>query len=287
VVIAMKRTGGAPLYAYGVKLGAKELMRRKFNWALRHLLIPVPYWRSLEFQLVRDAGEFTPTDRILDIGSPKLLAAYLAKAVGADVYATDIEDYFVPEYSSVREMEHLSAERFHVQVEDGRRLSFPDASFDKVFSVSVMEHIPDDGDAACAREMARVLAPGGRCLITVPFSPESQTIYRKADQFYWARSSVEGSDGKVFFQRRYSEDDLHSRIIGPSGLRLHTLSYVGERVLTASKKELFEYIPFSAGIVIGHLQPLLARLLQTRPVDRWQDIKKPLCAFMVLEKPAL
>jgi SAM-dependent methyltransferase len=281
----MGKSGEAMLYAYGVKIGAKELVRGKFNWALRHLLMPVPYWRSLEFRLVRSAGEFKSTDRILDIGSPKLLAIYLAKTLGADVFATDIEDYFIREYSLVRALERLSPERFHVQVEDGRTLSFPDASFDKVFSISVMEHIPEDGDTACAREMARVLAPGGRCLITVPFSPASRTIYRKADQFYWAGSSVEQGDGMVFFQRRYSGRDLHDRIIGPSGLRLRRLCYVGERVLTSSPKEVFEHIPFYAGVLLGPLQPLLARLLQTRPVDRWQDVKKPLCAFVVLEKP--
>ncbi|HEY7832803.1 MAG TPA: methyltransferase domain-containing protein, partial [Ktedonobacterales bacterium] len=243
-------TREAGMYAYAIKLGMRELVRGKFNWALRHLLLPVPYWRSLEFRLVRGAAAFTSRDRILDIGSPKLLAIYLAKALGADVYATDIEDYFVREYTTLRDLEHLSPERFHVQVEDGRALSFADNSFDKVFSISVMEHIPDNGDAACAREMARVLAPGGRCLITVPFSPTSRTIYRKAKQFYWAGSSVEqeGSqdanqgegqgEGMAFFQRRYSEQDLRERIIGPSGLRLRALRFVGERVWQNSPKEV-------------------------------------------------
>lgn len=277
--------GEAGLWAYGLKVGAREVLHRQFNWGLRHLLIPVPYWRSLEYRLVRSEGAFKSTDRILDIGSPKLLSIYLAKALGAEVYSTDIEDYFVREYTALRDWEHIAPQHFRVQVEDGRALSFPDASFDKVFSVSVMEHIPDNGDADCAREMARVLAPGGRCLITVPFSPTSRTIYRKANQFYWSNPSADQSADMVFFQRRYSEEDLRTRIIEPSGLRLRALRYVGERVLTRSPKEIFEHIPFSAGIPIGLIMPLLARLLQTTPVDRWQDIKKPLCAFIVLEKP--
>jgi hypothetical protein len=135
----------------------------------------------------------------------------------------------------------------------------------------------------------------------VPFSPTSRTIYRKAKQFYWAGSSVEQEggqeasqgesqgegqgEGMAFFQRRYSEQDLRERIIGPSGLRLRALRFVGERVWQNSPKEVFEHIPFAAGVAFGPLQPLLARLLQTAPVNRWQTIKKPLCAFIVLEKP--
>lgn len=50
----------------------------------------------------------------------------------------------------------------------GDRLPFDDASFQTVLSNQVLEHVPDP--AHLCREMARVLAPGGRLLVTVPFS---------------------------------------------------------------------------------------------------------------------
>jgi SAM-dependent methyltransferase len=52
-------------------------------------------------------------------------------------------------------------------VADARRLPFLDASFDMVFSQSVLEHVPDP--FACATEMQRVLKPGGSLYADVPF----------------------------------------------------------------------------------------------------------------------
>jgi len=50
------------------------------------------------------------------------------------------------------------------------RLACPDASFDCVVSLSVIGHVPDA--ARGLREMYRVVAPGGRMLVTTDCSPE-------------------------------------------------------------------------------------------------------------------
>jgi hypothetical protein len=52
-------------------------------------------------------------------------------------------------------------------------LPFADASFDWVMANHVLEHIP--GDAAAIAELARVLRPGGRAIIMVPFDPKGPT----------------------------------------------------------------------------------------------------------------
>ena len=267
------------LHAYGLKLGVKLLLRGKWRRSLHYLVIPVNYWRALEFRLVWNEVGFHVGDRVLDIGSPKLLSLYVARKTGAEVFATDIEDYFVDEYRLLRQMEGVPAERFHIQVEDGRRLSFPNGCFSKVYSISVLEHIPDVGDTACAREMARVLAEGGRCAITVPFSPDSLVEHRR-DDFYWAQSSVGVEDGEFFFQRKYSEEDLFTRLINPSGLRLRKLGFIGERVTVGPGRELMDLLP----PVTGPIQPLLSRLFLSKPVESWKELKKPLCALIVLEK---
>lgn len=54
---------------------------------------------------------------------------------------------------------------------DALHLPFADATFDKVICSEMLEHVPDDG--ACAREIVRVLKPGGRLALSVPrYLPE-------------------------------------------------------------------------------------------------------------------
>ncbi|MEK7214034.1 MAG: class I SAM-dependent methyltransferase, partial [Chloroflexota bacterium] len=49
---------------------------------------------------------------------------------------------------------------------DGRFAPFPDASFDTVLALDVLEHVEDD--AALVRELLRVTKPGGTVWISVP-----------------------------------------------------------------------------------------------------------------------
>lgn len=61
---------------------------------------------------------------------------------------------------------------------DAMRMPFGTGTFAAVLAISVVEHIgighygdplAETGDLAVIREIARVLAPGGRAMITVPF----------------------------------------------------------------------------------------------------------------------
>lgn len=53
-------------------------------------------------------------------------------------------------------------------VADAQRLPFDDGTFDLVVTVDVIEHVPDS--RAMAHEVARVLKPGGRALLTCPIT---------------------------------------------------------------------------------------------------------------------
>ncbi len=275
----MTRLNEAVLYAYGLRAGLRLFADTRFKRGLRYLVMPVPYWRSLEYRLVWNEADFQSEDRILDIGSPKLLSLYLAEKTGAEVFATDIEDYFLDEYGFLRDARKISPQTLHLEVEDGRRLSFPDNSFTKVYSISVIEHIPEEGDMECLREIGRVLRPGGQCLITVPYWPTSKEEYRPPN-FYWAGASTSTPDGQVFYQRRYSEEDLYARLIKPSGLAVRKIAYVGEHVLAHSRREFCEFLIAPT----GPIHPLLSRLVHTRPVTSPTQVKKPLCAFIALTK---
>lgn len=77
-----------------------------------------------------------------------------------------------------------------VQQSSLESLPFADNSFDAAVSGEVLEHVEDDGTAA--RELGRVLRPGGVCLVTVPADPE---LWSEEDE--WAGH-----------HRRYREEQL-------------------------------------------------------------------------------
>jgi len=54
------------------------------------------------------------------------------------------------------------------EVADGSAIPFPDSSFDAVTCIQVFEHMTEEAIAAALREIARVLRPGGKLIVSVP-----------------------------------------------------------------------------------------------------------------------
>ncbi len=61
------------------------------------------------------------------------------------------------------------------------KLSFPDGHFDRVFCLSVIEHIPQEAWPGCLNEMERVLRPGGLLVITEDMTSQEADaqVYRR------------------------------------------------------------------------------------------------------------
>lgn len=265
------------LYLYSLQLGLKLLQHGRLKQALRHLARPVNYWRSVEYRLVWEAAGFDRDQYVLDIGSPKLLSLYLADRVGAHVVATDIHDYFIHDYHHLRTLQHVPALRLELRTADGRCLNFPDNTFDVVYAISVVEHIPESGDRDCLSEIRRVLRPGGRAVLTIPFAREARDEYY--GKMYWAGASVT-VNGQTFFQRRYSAETIKTRLIEPSGLKLRHLRFVGERRSRPGGGEIGVNLP----LITGPFQLLMSRWFHVGPVEDWAALANPLCALLVLEK---
>lgn len=99
-----------------------------------------------------------PGDRVLEVGAG---AGHLSRRLaerGVDVIGIDVN----PQAADV-EGTGLVVE---MSAED---LKFDDAEFDAVVSFHAIEHIPPLDEAA--REMARVLKPGGQALLVYPAEP--------------------------------------------------------------------------------------------------------------------
>ena len=58
---------------------------------------------------------------------------------------------------------------------DVTALDLPDGAFDAILCSHVLEHVPDDG--AAMRELRRVTAPGGFCVVMVPLALDRARTY--------------------------------------------------------------------------------------------------------------
>ena len=195
---------------------------------LKRVLLPVSYWRAVEFAYVLRALAPTRGQRLLDLGSPKDLSLILAREYGAEVTATDILPGAVDlamRYANAQGIAGSGAGRVKGEVQDGRALSYDDNSFDAAFSVSVVEHIPDQGDSDAMRELVRVVRPGGLVVITTPFDSKYRETFVDGDVY--ERHANDATP--VFFERHHDWQSLHDRLIAPSGARLLDLELWGER----------------------------------------------------------
>ena len=85
--------------------------------------------------------------------------------------------------------------------------------FDGCLCVSVIEHVPGDGDAEAMEQMWRVLRPGGTLRLTtnVAAAPREVATLRP---IYGEASAEAEADGSVFFERHYTAADLRERLLG-------------------------------------------------------------------------
>jgi len=108
------------------------------------------FWNDTNVRIYRGLG-LRPPLRLLDIGAGA--GALVERAASDGLTAYGVEPYWP-----------IASER--IQRGFAELLPFPDASFDAVTSISVLEHVDDPKQAMT--EMARVLRPGGRAFVAIP-----------------------------------------------------------------------------------------------------------------------
>ena len=264
------------LHMFGLSLGARTLPSAPVA-GLKSLVLPVEYIRCVETRYILQHLDVRPGQRVLDIGSPKLLSLFLAVRLRAEVHATDLVDYFFERYDHYSRIALGSErQRYVMRREDARHLTYPSGHFDRVFSISAIEHIPDEGDSVAIQEIARVLAPGGTACLTVPWSDRGylEEFKQRGDpDAYWAP----GAGERVFFQRAYDRETLEGRLLRPSGLSLVDLSFWGERTIPVEHAILNRRIPQVVRMLAYPAHVALARLFLRRLTEKEPSQKKVAC----------
>jgi glycosyltransferase involved in cell wall biosynthesis/SAM-dependent methyltransferase len=202
--------GGAPgwlrLWRHSYRLGLGWMLRGAHNgwkgWrvGLQRLLVPLDPWRYYELGRVAERPFDGPC---LDVSSPKLLMSLLQHEgrgdwIGIDLFASEVESWRQVDPS------------LRLEVDDATALSFPSDSFERCACISVIEHIPGNGDAVAMSEIWRVLKPGGVLHLTTNVALAAKDVF--VDKPVYGEASWPEGDG-IFFERQYSPQTLEERLL--------------------------------------------------------------------------
>jgi SAM-dependent methyltransferase len=142
--------------------------------------MPLDRFQSIDPQLL----DISPSDRVIDLGCGTgrhvlELSKRPAQVIGADISRNDLRiGRFLIEI--MRRRDEVQA-RVHWLQTAGERLPFVDGAFDRVICTETLEHVDDD--AVLARELVRVLKPGGILAISVP-DEYSEKVFWKLSKNY-------------------------------------------------------------------------------------------------------
>jgi SAM-dependent methyltransferase len=265
------------MWAAGLEVGVRTI-RREPTLGLKRVAFPIGYWRSVEFAYVWRQLGLRRGARVLDLGSPKDLAAMLARHRGFEVVATDILPDAVDlsrRYAEGQGLDGRGPGRVWSEAQDGRALSYPDASFDAAYSVSVLEHIPQDGDLRALAELVRIVRPGGIVVVTVPYALEYRETFVPGRVY--ERTAVNGEP--VFFERHYDGARLSARLIGSAHTEVVDMSVWGEgRVRMESLLERLGPLRLPLSPLEGLLSTVLLRPMSPNGPGH------PMAAFFTLRR---
>jgi len=167
--------------------------------------------RGYEYSMIAHFANLQPTDIIADIGGGRsYLLPYLSQfsklAYNIDAGLGGVYTTYRDWYKTYFCTDPFLDGKFVTLRIDARDMPFKDNYFDKVFTVSVFEHIDVDsgdpeGDTQAAQEVYRTLKPGGMFLGTVDFNPITET--------------------PVGTVRAYTYESFEKRILEPTGFKLY------------------------------------------------------------------
>jgi SAM-dependent methyltransferase len=220
---------GAQFAEFGFDLGIKLLY--KFKLSPRLLLNPVSIVRYFEFDFVNSSLDFQNRNKILDVSSPYLFGFYASSKYQLEY------NYVNPDERDLANVNSLSAKmnfkgKYFPKPMDALNLSFPDNYFDKIISISVIEHIKDEGDSNAVKEIWRTLKTGGLFSFTVPVTKNFEIEYRNRDEYNLDKND---KANKYFFQRIYDKQKIEERLL----TSISNYEIIQQKIFGAKEKEFY------------------------------------------------
>lgn len=124
--------------------------------------LPIRWIERRRLQIIFDMVDEQPGDRLLEVGAGG--GHVLRQFRRAQLTAVDVSDVFL-------EIARRNLQGYNCTFLKGEiaTLGLPAATFDKIVCTEVLEHTADP--EAILAELARLLAPSGRAIITIPNDP--------------------------------------------------------------------------------------------------------------------
>jgi len=266
----------------------REIYRFNFKLSLLNKVTGVSPARCFELPLAVMNLNIQKGEKLLDVGCGKSCFPLFMALKGAITTCLDINESVMVQKKYAKKVgiinhpitEHFdiidnpkmkiqeksyTSNNFNIIVCDGRKMDFPDSSFDAVSCISAIEHIPNNGDILAIKEIARVLKPNGKAFISVPYSQKYE----------------EGKSHGGHFERRYDYNALNTRLIQPSGLKLRKVGFIFDQKSRKLTNIIYYKLPGYVRYALGWYCVIFTLFLAKRDNAKKDDAE---FAFIVLEK---
>lgn len=270
---------GSEIDLYGRLSSFKLLIRGEFKLFLELFCSPLNIVRYFELPFVVSSIDWSNASNCLDISSPRIYFLYILskyKNVSIDIVNPDCRDLAVTSRYLDAIINDLGRVKKHSF--DASTLPFSDESFDIVSSISVIEHIPGDGDTFAIGEMWRVLKPGGNLVLTFPCAREYADEFRDQDVY---EQGAPQNGQKYFFQRIYNADAINTRLLKPIDAVPKKIAFFGEK--RAGTYSAYESRWIKRGLAETVKDPYYIST-QYKEFDRIEDLPGLGVCCMLLEK---
>ncbi len=123
--------------------------------------------------------------------------------------------YINPDKNDLQNVKSLASRtkftgRYSTDCVDATNLPYQENNFDKIISISVIEHVGGNSDSEVMQEMWRVLKPGGTLILTFPVKKIYEEEFISRDIYNLNRQETEG---KFYFQRFYDNKKIDERLL--------------------------------------------------------------------------